>query len=228
MLHNFIMREKPITSRLIQTFQPIADFVFPPSKDALVVRGASADTFYALMHHSVHADPQVLLPYHERVIRACVHEAKFHHNTKAFELLGSVLAKHVKTLPEQTYTLFPVPLSRARFRERGYNQVTEVAKGALKKLPHIALREDILVRTRHTKKQTDLQKEEREKNVTNAFACPVAESRGVRNQQTADSLADTHIILLDDVLTTGATMKEARKALKKFRPASITCIALAG
>jgi len=204
----------------------LLDFVFPPSEDECVVRSLSPHELISLMTHRNTDDMHVLLPYTERRARACIHETKFHHNKIATELLGVVLYEYLQTLPEGVYLLVPIPISAARFRERGYNQVTEVAKAALShprmehpvgiKPLHITLREDILRRTRDTIPQTDLPKEKRPANIIDAFA--------VRK---SDSVEGAHVLLLDDVLTTGATMHEAREALKKLKPASITCLALA-
>lgn len=149
------------------------------------------------------------------MVRATIHEAKFHHNEKAWRMLGEVLAAYLKHYQAGTVIL-PIPLSSQRQRERGYNQVTEVAKRAEKTLPYLALRTDILFRRQNTAPQTSLAKAERLSNVAGAF--------GARHQ---DHLSGRHFIILDDVATTGATLKAARASLAPHRPASITLLSLA-
>ncbi|MEX2341238.1 MAG: hypothetical protein WD605_02870, partial [Candidatus Paceibacterota bacterium] len=105
-----------------------------------------------------------LLPFFEPSIRATLHEAKFQHNEKAWQLLGQVLAAYLKHYPQETL-LLPVPLSKKRQKKRKYNQVTEVAKRALSISKHIKLSENALVRLRDTKPQTSLSQKDRWSNV---------------------------------------------------------------
>ena len=97
----------------------------------------------------------------------------------------------------------PVPLSRERERERGYNQSERLARviAAEWSLP---LWTDVLERTRHTATQTQLTPGERLMNVSGAFRAP-ARSR--------DALRGTHVMLVDDVVTTAATLNACAAAL---------------
>ncbi len=98
--------------------------------------------------------------------------------------------------------LVPVPLASARRRERGYNQSAELAR-ALAELWRVPMREDVVARTRSTQTQTQLTPGERQRNVSGAFrAC-------------ADraSLRGLHLVLVDDVVTTAATLNACATAL---------------
>ena len=97
--------------------------------------------------------------------------------------------------------LVPVPLHRIRFRERGYNQSSLLARCAAR-ICNISVNERILTRTRHTNIQARLSSKERVKNVSNAFSVKTPED--VRNKK---------IILVDDVLTTGVTINECARVL---------------
>jgi len=203
---------------LVRTLQSCIDVIFPPSTDILLVREAGINTLFARGRLHEVTGIHTLLPFQDPIVRACIHEAKFHENKKAITMLSKVLERHLNTLPHREYLLIPIPLSRARFRERGHNQVASVAKIAMTELKNVMLVENVLVRTRHTKPQTDLPKNKRLQNVADAF--------GIRDKN-SPRLKGAHIILLDDVLTTGATMNAARATLALHKPASITCVALA-
>jgi len=206
------------THQPLRIFRLIADIIFPPSDELLQIRNAHVQALAAhvQLQHIMHTD--ILLSFREPLVRACIHETKFHQNKKAMAMLAAILHTHLQNMPKHNTILMPIPLSRSRMRERGYNQVAEVAKIAFKDSSPVVLREDILKRTRHTRPQTDLPKEKRVQNVADAF--------GVRDKN-AHIIEGAHIILLDDVLTTGATMETARRELQKYKPASVTCVALA-
>ena len=190
----------------------IFDFVFPPSEEELLVRSCAHNNVTEFFSVKTTAGVIALSDYRQPIVRALIHEAKFHQNTKAFDILGTLLSHYVTTnLQVSGVIIIPIPLSKRRLRERGYNQVTEIIKHA-----GVLFEEKALARMRHTQPQTELQKEERGKNVAGAFA--------VINH---DLIAKKHVMLIDDVLTTGATMQAAKAALLPHNPASITCIALA-
>ena len=98
--------------------------------------------------------------------------------------------------------LVPVPLSRTRQRERGYNQSGELAR-ALSEVWRLPVREDLLERVRATKTQTRLTPGERSRNVSGAF----------RARADRDSLRGLHLVLVDDVVTTAATLNACAAAL---------------
>jgi ComF family protein len=99
----------------------------------------------------------------------------------------------------------PIPLHKSRFRQRGYNQSELLAKDLGQRVGIEVL--DLLQRVKNTKTQVGLSKDEREKNIKGAF---------VINKKYLDKIKDfRQIFLVDDVVTSGATLKEAAKLLKK-------------
>ena len=101
----------------------------------------------------------------------------------------------------KTDVIVPVPLHPIRLQERGYNQAALLARelGTRQSLPVI---EDVLIRTRATAPQVGLDAQQREANVFGAFHC------------TTDSLATMRVLLVDDVFTTGSTLKACCAALR--------------
>jgi ComF family protein len=159
-----------------------------------------------------------LLPYRDPCVRAAIHLAKFHHHLQARQLLGAALATYCRSHPVDC--IIPVPLSGKRYRERGYNQVIEIINAAQKINPSISFTEQLLVRSKHTRPQTELTRDDRLTNVTAAFS--------LRTQHVPANIRTLNVVLLDDVVTTGSTLQAARAALAPLRPKSITCVALAG
>ena len=104
---------------------------------------------------------------------------------------------------EERRALVPVPLSSKRLRERGYNQSRELAN-ALSQYWNVPVWNDVLERARHTETQTRLTPGERLRNVSGAFRAPPP----ARNL-----LRGAHLIVVDDVVTTAATLNACAAAL---------------
>ena len=104
---------------------------------------------------------------------------------------------------EERAAIVPVPLSSKRYRERGYNQSSMLALALSERLG-LPVWEDVLTRVRHTETQTRLAPEDRRRNVTGAFGTP-SSARNV--------LRGSHVVLVDDVVTTAATLNECAAAL---------------
>jgi len=132
-----------------------------------------------------------------------ISDLKFHQQLSYGVLLGQLLAMRMEieyTSDTRCKYIVPIPLHRTRLRTRGFNQSQEIAKscaGALK----IDLRNQILKRTTPTQAQTELTAEERKRNLRNAFSAKPA--------------APGLIVLIDDVMTTGATAEHAALALRR-------------
>ena len=113
--------------------------------------------------------------------------------------------------------IIPVPLHAKRLRARGYNQAALLAK-ALSKQSGVPLMLDGLERTRATPKQQELSRSARQKNVRGAFHV---------RPENLPLIAGKHVVLVDDVMTTGATMDACAKAVKKARAQNITAVTVA-
>ena len=100
--------------------------------------------------------------------------------------------------------IMPVPLHKARLRDRTYNQSEYIAKG-ISNILKAEVINDAVIRSRFTPTQTRLNKAERKLNVSGAFGI---------NPKYTDKLRGKNILLTDDVITTGATILECASALK--------------
>jgi ComF family protein len=104
---------------------------------------------------------------------------------------------------EERRVIVPVPLSASRLRERGYNQSARIAD-ALASRWGIPARDDLLIRARATETQTKLTPEQRLANVSNAFRVAARAASAFRN---------AHVVVVDDVITTAATLNACAAAL---------------
>ncbi|KAF1720265.1 ComF family protein [Pseudoxanthomonas wuyuanensis] len=126
---------------------------------------------------------------------------KFHRDLAAGRLMAGLMAQALAAAP-RPQALMPVPLHAARLRQRGYDQALELAKPLARALA-LPLMADALLRTRATAAQSELDAAARRRNLRGAFA--------VRAQA---QLPD-HVALIDDVMTTGATLHAAAKVLRR-------------
>ncbi len=199
----------------------LSDILFPPRSDEEIVRTINKDTLSAMVSlntvRQCHPNATALLSFSHAQVRALIHEAKYHENMRAFELLGYLLYDYLTDIMSEEgfgkVVLVPLPLSAARFKARGYNQSEEIAKRAT--CTTVALATDLLVRVRDTASQTTLSRAARVENVRGAFGA-------------AHKLdPSTTYLLFDDVLTTGATMQSAIDALISAGALHILPLALA-
>lgn len=116
--------------------------------------------------------------------------------------------------PASPELLIPVPLHTARLRQRGYNQALELARPLARALG-IPLHHDLLLRAKPTPPQTGLDAQARRRNLRGAFA------------MTAHARLPAHVVLFDDVMTTGATLREASRVLLRAGAERVDVWALA-
>ena len=131
-----------------------------------------------------------------------VRSLKFRNDLACGRVLGELFSRSLlargQLLPE---AIVPVPLAPQRYRQRGYNQAAELAL-AVRRVTGVAMQTDVVIRARETAEQAGLDRQARRKNVRGAFAA-VAPLR-------ARSVA-----ILDDVVTTGSTVRELASVLRQ-------------
>jgi ComF family protein len=199
----------------------LLDFFFPPRNEELLVRALASVQEYMQITSLSRTKPETvgLLEFHDRNVRALIHEAKYHRNIRAFRLLGSVLSEYMLehgeeyALSQSSCILVPIPLSAKRRRERGYNQVEEILKHA--SFPkNVHVNTSLLKKIRETESQTKMSRQERLKNQEGAFAAKACDKRA-------------QYLLIDDVITTGATLTAAYKALRAAGAKHVDILAFA-
>lgn len=154
------------------------------------------------------AHTAALFAYRDEKVKLLVWEIKYYKNETITVEVGKILADRITHLfessSERIYVV-PVPLTERRLRERGYNHTELIAKAALEFLPakKFVLANDVVVKVRHTPKQASVaDRSERLQNMRDAFAIK-------------GKIPGKNFLIIDDVITTGATIQEVRKILEQ-------------
>lgn len=150
-------------------------------------------------------------------IQKILHSIKYKSNKELANLVGEWYAKDLQTheVLRDVTMVIPVPLHAKKLKQRGYNQSEEFAKGLAKGL-QINLDTTSLKRNEYTSTQTKKSKYERWENVEDVFE--------VTNK---DALKNQHIIIVDDVITTGATIEACCAKLQEIEGIKISVLSIA-
>jgi ComF family protein len=148
------------------------------------------------------------LPYQNNLVKKIIHNFKYEPFIKELsKTLSFLMIEHLQMLYSKpdfsSFVFVPTPLHIKRLKWRGFNQSEKIAKEIAGYFKADVL-SDVLIKNKGTSPQMELSKEKREKNVKNAFS--VKNTEVIRNKK---------ILLLDDVYTTGSTMEECARVLKK-------------
>lgn len=162
-------------------------------------------------------DELIYLFSYEGPIRELLLAYKFKEKAYLYKTIVNFLLNQEKIFEKlQSYdTIIPVPISNRRRKERGYNQSLLIAKEMSKEL-NLLLITDCLYKTKHIPPQSELNKEERVRNVQSVYE--------LRNQTI---LENKKILILDDIYTTGSTIKECSKILQTAKPKKIGAFVIA-
>jgi ComF family protein len=150
-------------------------------------------------------------------VQNLIHQLKYKNKPEIGTLLGNWYAKDLQVIAanHKFSAIIPVPLHKKRLQERGYNQVTTFCK-ALSEQLQIELNDQLLIRTAYSKTQTKKNKEARA-TVQQALFEAVFNS----------SDHGKHYLIVDDVITTGATLEACGRALLKIPNAKISILTIA-
>lgn len=188
---------------MFDIFLKLADIIAPPQESVRRVRSLSPDDFKRQYQLQTIDGNVSLSDYQRPNIKAAITANKFYNNRKAARLLGSLLYAWVGLRPTVPTLLIPIPLSAARLHSRGYNQVSRI----IETVDHTSFAySPLLERTRDTTPQTTLARTERLKNMVGAFS--------VKQQYLSLLNEVSCVVIVDDVMTTGATLRAARAAVQ--------------
>jgi len=153
------------------------------------------------------------------IVQELIHNLKYKGQEEIGTLLGSWYVNDLKNLNLKIPfdVIIPVPLHKRKFKERGYNQVATFGK-ALSEGLKIPYDDSVLFRKIYSKTQSKKNLSGRSENINNMFDVIISEENH-----------NKHFVIIDDVLTTGATLEACSRALLKIPGAkiSIVCMAMA-
>ena len=152
----------------------------------------------ACLKQAPHFDATQAVFRYEFPVDSLIQSLKYAHRLASADFLGRALAQIATPLPPDL--ILPVPLSPARLAERGFNQAMEIARPLAQALG-VPLEIRHIHRRRDTAPQASLPWKERTKNIRHAFECDI-------------DLTSKTILVVDDVMTTGATLDELARTLK--------------
>lgn len=186
----------------------LLNIIFPPSPlyDAATLKRSSG---------SVHDFVYPVFDYKDKKVEHMIWELKFYKNKKVAKIFAPLLYEEIK----EESILIPVPISKRKRRERGFNQTELLCEEIMRIDKHFILTymPKVLVKHKNTKNQHDLKdKSARLSNLKNAFK--VIKPSAVSNQ---------NVIIIDDVYTTGATLLEIKKVLEEAGAKSVRAITIA-
>jgi len=190
----------------------LLDTLFPPRDSELLLRTAldtpvSIETgcYEGIFYCANYTNPK---------IHAAINENKFHNNPRAQKILASLISAWIDQKQLVDVCFIPIPLGKNRQRNRGHNQVLSVLQQTSFPV------QSVLHRVRETSPQVSLNRQQRLHNIKDIFE--------VDDHELA-SLTGKTLIILDDVITTGATLNEARATLTPHLPpdTQLICLALA-
>lgn len=208
------------------------DFLFPKNPEILFLESLSPAHILAVLPQAPEPKESrtiALFDYDYELTKKLIWELKYHGNPHIayafssilFDVLRAELAERMLFERFDMPLLIPIPISKKRRNEKGYNQ-TELLATFIKSLDKDDLFEyvpEVLIKCRHTESQTKTKsRNARTRNIKNSMIVPQKETIRIKNR---------NIVIIDDVITTGSTFKEAARALRSAGANQLLCIAIA-
>jgi competence protein ComFC len=193
------------------------DFLLPKSEHAKNLEKMSAEEFFALALPYPKDNPpntKTIFSYQDKLVKDTIWLLKYQHDPNAIKLLGEIMANSLFEWLENLETfenfnnpiIIPVPMSKDRNKKRGGNHTEMLCAEIIKQLPYQTAEycTDCLKKIKETKRQVDVKdKILRLQNLVDSF------------EAKPEKIRSRNIVLVDDIITTGATLNECKKVLMK-------------
>lgn len=216
----------------VMTWEDIFSFIFP---ERCIECGREGSAICAICERKIttkavalSGTTAALFDYHNPLVKKAIWALKYHRKRAIGEYFGNALYREFfkqllrgQKLSKEEIILIPIPGGKKTVAMRGYNHAA-IISNAIAKYGHadgmrISTDSNILYKKREIQQQVKArERKERERNVEDIFA--------VRH---GEILRGKTVIIIDDVITTGATVKEARKAIKAYGPKRVLVLAVA-
>lgn len=173
------------------------------------------DDYY--LNNEKEFDEHMYLYAYDSIIRKLILKYKFQEKSYLYKIFVKNLKNNKKTylFLKKYDIIIPVPISKKRLKERGYNQSSLLSKEISKDF-NIEYNDKCLLKHKHTESQSSLNKELRTKNVEDVYS--------VKNQE---KIINKKILLVDDIYTTGSTVNECSKVLRQAGAENIGILTIA-
>ena len=204
-----------IKNLIRKALRRVIGFLLPQPAEIERIENMSPSDFCDFASRPVESPPDgihSLFKYKDPLVRKALWLLKYRGNRRIARLFALLICDALVEVvsDESLYADFskpiiiPIPLSRERRRERGWNQAEMIARELGKIQPEFSVQTGILEKKRHTSPQTRLSRSSRMKNLKGCFS--IENPALVKNR---------NVILIDDVVTTGSTIEEARRTLSR-------------
>jgi len=210
----FVLKE--IKKYLFMVFKGLLEIIFPQSYKCIICKEEEAEggLCYKCKNKIVSPlDDELCIGYYKGPLKELILKLKYKHDFNAGIILAELIEEKLKNLKGEYYLTF-IPISKKTLRERGFNQCEYIAREISFRIGYPVI--DTLEKIRETKIQKTLTKDERKTNLIGAF----------KLKDSVD-VVGKKIILIDDVITTGATIGEGKKVLKENGALEIKILTLA-
>lgn len=151
------------------------------------------------------------------IVQNLLHQLKYKGKREIGEIMGEIAGKKILSSPlfHSPDIIIPVPIHTKKQVSRGYNQSTIFGK-AIEKIIHVPCKDNILTKKKETKSQTGKSRTDRIQNVSDVF-----------EMKNAQSVSNKHVLLVDDVVTTGATLEACCLEIIKAGASKISIVSIA-
>lgn len=165
----------------------------------------------------IYFDESIHILRYDGIIRQKIIEYKFQEKSYLYKTFSKIILKNEKAYGflEKYDIIVPVPIHKKRKLIRGYNQTELIAKEISKHI-NLKLEKNILIKQKNVVSQSELNRNEREKNIKNAFI--------IKN---LNSLINKNILLFDDIYTTGNTVNECSKIIRHAGASKVGVLTIA-